>query len=572
MIVGKTLVREAKHKSLCSSSGKWIAAGPKMGNTKHNMHSLKSIRETPHIDLQLGYAASLLEYVLKLVEHEYISDQNRKVSLGELVQRRDQFLGLQTLKDVNFAIGIRNQVFHEPDNPQTNRDRERALKYLLEAIDRHIELCPPELHQELRGQPDRKKATEQKSPLVKSASRPKSKPQAVKATATPTSTPPVTTSPKAAAPTTRTAPPVSRPRSNSGGSGWMLLLLFLGTGFFLYRFVGLPQFQPTSGASTTGTSVPSVTVTDVAQLQFDWAKTYSLPERINALSMTEDGMVIAIGDWKNAIYLMNAETGARRSLIGHTSYIRQLALTPDGKTLASCAEDGAKIWDLGADVCCQTFLGDAPDQQVSQIALTPDGTTLVTGAPGRSKSCVLKVWDVTTGQCRREIPAHRRSLVGVSISVDGSVVCSCAEDRTLVIWDAHTGTRRHTVTLTESERPLAVAIDPNGKTVFLSTSHRKSEHEFTRSVRRYDISTGNCTSNNSDNFGGAFLGFACSGRLLFTGPNDGRLSILDLERGLLYTTGWMGGDYQVKGLSMTADARTFVMADSNQSIRIAKSR
>src|SRR4051812_44066695 len=63
----------------------------------------------------------------------------------------------------------------------------------------------------------------------------------------------------------------------------------------------------------------------------------------------------------------------------HTSGVRALGFSPDGKTLAAVQSDGVvRVWDLptGRTVATLGGLGEV----VRTLAFSPDGTTLATGA------------------------------------------------------------------------------------------------------------------------------------------------------------------------------------------------
>lgn len=113
--------------------------------------SLSEIRERKPDD-QVKDLGTVLEYLLVMLEPSFVGKDPRKSpQLGERVQHCQTYLrDLQQLKDVNFAVGIRNDLIHagEPGHevPPPPRDIERAAKHLFVATE-HI-LAHPRISDE----------------------------------------------------------------------------------------------------------------------------------------------------------------------------------------------------------------------------------------------------------------------------------------------------------------------------------------------------------------------------------------------------------------------------------------
>jgi WD40 repeat protein len=63
------------------------------------------------------------------------------------------------------------------------------------------------------------------------------------------------------------------------------------------------------------------------------------------------------------------------TLAGHTDWVLSVALTPDGKTLATASKDHTvKLWDLETNKEKATLAGHS--EAIESVAFAPDGTTL----------------------------------------------------------------------------------------------------------------------------------------------------------------------------------------------------
>ena len=142
-------------------------------------------------------------------------------------------------------------------------------------------------------------------------------------------------------------------------------------------------------------------------------------------------------------------------LKGHTSRVRSVAFSPDGKTLASGAWDGlVKLWDVATGENIATFEGHTAG--VNSVAYSPDGTTLASGATNGS----VLLWDVATEENIATLEA--RDLVqSVVYSPDGAILASGSADGTILLWDISTG--QSVVTFTgHTESIGSIAFSPEG--------------------------------------------------------------------------------------------------------------
>ncbi len=161
-----------------------------------------------------------------------------------------------------------------------------------------------------------------------------------------------------------------------------------------------------------------------------------------------------------------------RVLVGHTDWVRALAVLPDGTLASASRDETVRVWDPATGRCLRVLEGHT--ETVQALAVLPDGT-LASASGDRT----VRVWDSATGRCLHALQGHTEGVEALAVLANGTLASA---GRTVRVWDPATG---HCLRVLEGHRwPVnALAALPDGTLASASADE---------TVRVWDPATGRC--------------------------------------------------------------------------------
>jgi WD40 repeat protein len=188
---------------------------------------------------------------------------------------------------------------------------------------------------------------------------------------------------------------------------------------------------------------------------------------VRAVAFSPDGQTVASASYDRTIRLWEAASGAKKQVLeGHRDSVNAVAFSPDGQTVASASDDRTiRLWDAASRAKKQVLEGHR--DSVNAVAFSPDGQTVASASYDRT----IRLWDAASGAEKQVLEGHQGSVRAVAFSPDGQTVASASDDRIIRLWDAAFGAETHVL---EGHRDSvrAVAFSPDGRTVASASDDR----------------------------------------------------------------------------------------------------
>lgn len=292
-------------------------------------------------------------------------------------------------------------------------------------------------------------------------------------------------------------------------------------------------------------------------------------------------------------YSSSSNMAPMRTLASTSGPVWSVAVSPDGKTIASGSWDGTiQLWKVSIDnarIPIQTLAGHSG--AVWAVAMSSDGKLLASGSADRT----IKIWNLQTGELLNTLKGHSAGVFSIAFSPDNSLLASGSFDKTIKLWNidrgqsqkyrvyahghsrgyAHGYSYEYSHGYSQTSYPTrtlfghtqevqSVAFSPDGQTLASGSTDG--------TVKLWNVNTGKAYRTLSDHTDSVWsVAISPDGQTLASGSWDRTVKIWNLNTGEVKRT-LRGHSKQVHSIAFSPDGRTIASGDLGGTIKLWSAR
>lgn len=285
---------------------------------------------------------------------------------------------------------------------------------------------------------------------------------------------------------------------------------------------------------------------------------------VKAIAFSPDGRKLVSGSFDQTIKLWDVATGVcLNTLVGHTNVVTDIAFSPAGDRIASSSYDQTvKLWNIDTGDCLHTL--EKHTNRVWSVAFHPQGHRLVSGGDDYA----ARIWELRTGQCIKTLQGHSNCIYAIAHDAQHHLLASGHEDQTIKLWDMNLNVPEQLndslqpfrVLRGHRDRILSIAISSDGQMLGSGSADR--------TIKLWNLHTGQCLKTLQGHQSWIWaVSFSPDHQLLASGSYDHTIKLWNVASGECQET-LEGHPSSVLALAFSQDGSRLVSGGYDQMIKL----
>ncbi|WKZ37374.1 MAG: hypothetical protein QY332_05455 [Anaerolineales bacterium] len=237
---------------------------------------------------------------------------------------------------------------------------------------------------------------------------------------------------------------------------------------------------------------------------------------VRSLAISPDGHTLAAGLFDNTARLWRlSDLLPVHTYVHNDGWVRNIAFTPNGRWLATVSDDDMiRLWDR-ENTTLQLVIKELKGART--LAISPDGAMLAVGL----QNGAIQLYSLPDGEFLLTLTGHKDWVRCLTFSPDGQKLASGAFDATARLWNIASGELEHIFSGHQSS-VLGLAFSPDGTTLATGS--------VDKTVRLWTINDGSMDRVLAGHDGFVYsVAFSPDGQTLASGSEDNTIRLWDLN-------------------------------------------
>ena len=325
--------------------------------------------------------------------------------------------------------------------------------------------------------------------------------------------------------------------------------------------IGSITFTPDSQSLVAGTSVGSLFRWDVPTGHPLLPHCHQHTNNIREVAVSPDGKTIAFvfGNWSMCLWRSDTDQSTC-NLQGDGSLVCVVSFSPDDTTLASGETNGTvRLWDYRL----RRLIGEPLRGHrgvIHKVAFSPDGVLLAVASYDRA----VRVWDVKSRHQLRNYCGHQGWVKSVALALGGRVLASSSADCAIRVWNLCDDGYTTSPLILRGHNDVVSAVCISNDGLHIASCSSDS------TVRLWDIG-GNYSSvlplEGHTNWVNAVT-VSTEGRLVASASRDGSVRVWDAHTCEQICTPLLGHTGPVRSVAFSHDGQWIVTGSDDTTLRL----